>query len=182
MNCFFSALVVLPFLGINSILKGQRIFQEPPSVAKMFEDVIVSVFLSNATLLTLALCIERSTAFVLPVLNRKHVTITRAKRICTSITGTCLLVSCILFTGIPKNVFYFVLLPLFVLIPCQVLLVLPAVGFYGLKHRERNEQKRLKEMNNACHPHSTIRKKKPKEICRFTDSCSRLQYSQFAQS
>jgi len=67
----------------------------------------------------------------------KHVTITRAKRICTSITGTCLLVSCILFTGIPKNVFYFVLLPLLVLISCQVLIVLPAVGFYGLKRRER---------------------------------------------
>ena len=137
MNSLFAALVVLPFLGINSILKGQRIFQEPPYVAKMFEDVIVSVFVSNATLLTLALCIERSTAFVLPVLNRKYVTITRAKRVCTSIAGTCLFVSCILFTGIPKKVFYFVFLPLFVLIPCQVLLVSPALGFYGLKRQER---------------------------------------------
>ena len=156
-NSLFSAVVVLPFLGIKSILQGQCIFQEPPYVAKMFKDVIVSVFVSNATLLTLALCIERSTAFVLPVLNRKHVTITRATRICTSITGTCLLVSCILFTGIPKNVFNFAFLPLFVLIPCQVLLVLPAVGFYGLKRQERKVS--ASKRNKQCMSRPTDSKK-----------------------
>jgi len=156
-NSLFSAVVVLPFHGMNSILQGQRIFQEPPHVAKMFEHVIVSVFVSNATLLTLALCLERTTAFVLPVLNRKHVTITRAKRICISITGTCLFVSCILFTGIPKNVFYIVFLPLFVLIPCQVLLVLPAVGFYGLKRQERKVS--AAERNGQSLSRPTVNKK-----------------------
>ena len=136
-NHLFSALIVLPFLGINSILKGLSILQEPSHMVNYFEDVFVSVFVSNATMLALAMFIERSTAFVIPVLNRKYVTITRAKRICTSITGTCLLCSCILFTGIPQKVFYFVFLPLFILLPSLGFLILPVVGFYGLKRQAR---------------------------------------------
>lgn len=137
LNYLFSSIIWLPFIGITSILKSQHIIEEPSYVITLFEDFFVSFFASNGTMLSLALFIERATAFVFPLLNRQRVTITRAKRICAVISGTCFLFCCILFTGIPKSVFYFVFLPLFILLPSLGLLVLPAAGYCALKCQAR---------------------------------------------
>lgn len=136
-NYLFSAFIVLPFIGLKSILKSLHLFQELPDVVKLLEDFLVCFATSNLCLLFFAVFIERTTAFVFPVLNRKHVTMTRARRVCSSITGTCLLFSCIIFTGIPKNAFYVVFVPTFILLPCLGCLILPGVGFYGLKRQAR---------------------------------------------
>lgn len=131
-NHFLSGLIVLPFIGISDILKSQGILHE---VAKLFEDVLVYFAASNASMLLLLLFFERYTAVVFPLLNRKHITIKRAQRICTSVTIICFLFSCILFTGVSHSAFYFVCLPLFILLPCLVMIILLVAGFCGLKRQ-----------------------------------------------
>ena len=137
LNYLFSVIIGLPYVGIISIMKSQHIIGEPSHVTTLFEDFFVSFFASSGTMLSLALFIERATAFVFPVLNRQRLTITRAKRACAAITGTCFFFCCILFTGIPKKIFYLVFLPLFILLPSFGLLVLPAAGYYALKRQAR---------------------------------------------
>lgn len=132
LNHFFSGLIVLPLIGINSILTSQGI---PNEVAKLFENVLVSFVATNESVLLVILFLERYTAFVFPLLNRHYVTITRARRICTSSTITCLLFSCILFVGVSEYVFYLLILPLFILLPCFLMMIVLAAGFCGLKRR-----------------------------------------------
>lgn len=131
-NHLLAGLIVLPLIGINSILKSQGMSND---VAKLFQDVLVNYVVSNGSALLLILFLERYTAFVFPLLNRQHVTIKRVKRISTSVTITCLLFSCILFTGVPQNVFYFVFIPLFILLPCLVMMFVLVAGLCGLKRR-----------------------------------------------
>ena len=132
LNHFFSGLIVLPLIGINSILTSQGIDNE---VAKLVENVLVSFVASNESVLLVILFLERYTAFVFPLSNRYYVTIRRAKRICTASTITCLLFCCILFTGVSEYVFYLLILPLFILLPCFVMIIILASGFCSLKRR-----------------------------------------------
>lgn len=132
LNHFFSGFLVLPLIGINSILTSQGIASE---VAELFENVLVSFVASNESVLLVILFFERYTAFVFPLSNRHYVTITRAKRICTASTMTCLLFSCILFVGVSEDVFYLLTLSLFILLPSFLMIILLAAGFCGLKRR-----------------------------------------------
>lgn len=132
LNHFSSGLVVLPLIGINSILTSQGIASE---VAKLFENVLVSFVASNESVLLLILFVERYTAFVFPLSNRHYATMTRAKRICTASTITCLLFSCILFVGVSEYVFYPLTLSLFILLPCFLMIIVLIAGFCGLKRR-----------------------------------------------
>ncbi|KAL9950562.1 hypothetical protein ACROYT_G043077, partial [Oculina patagonica] len=131
-NHLLAGLIVLPLIGVNSILRSQGLTNE---VTKLFQDVLINYVVSNGSALLLILFLERYTAFVFPLLNRHYVTIKRVKRVSTSVTITCLLFSCILFTGVPQNVFYFVFIPLFILIPCLVMMFVLVAGFCGLKRR-----------------------------------------------
>lgn len=132
LNHFSSGLVVLPLIGINSIFTSQGIASE---VAKLFENVLVSFVASNESVLLLILFVERYTAFVFPLSNRHYATMTRAKRICTASTITCLLFSCILFVGVSEYVFYPLTLSLFILLPCFLMIIVLIAGFCGLKRR-----------------------------------------------
>lgn len=133
-NHLLGGLIVIPLIGVNSILKSQGTFSE---VANLFQDVLVDFIVSNASALLLILFLERYTAFVFPLLNRQHVTIKRVKRVSTSLTITCLLSSCILFTGVPSNGFYLFFIPLFILLPCLVMMIILIAGFCGLKRRRK---------------------------------------------
>ena len=132
LNHFFSGLIVLPLIGINSILTSQGIANE---VAKLFENVLVSFVANNESMLLVILFLERYTAFVFPLSNRHYVTITRTKRLCTTTTITCLLFSCILFLGVSEYVFYPLTLSLFILLPCVLMIIVLIAGFCGLKRR-----------------------------------------------
>lgn len=155
LNHLFAGLIVLPILGVNSILRSQGILNE---VAKLFQDVMVHFVVCNASLLLVVLFFERYTAFVYPVLNRQHATIRRVKRLCTSVTATSLFFSCILFTGVAKNVFYFVTLSVFILIPCLVILIILAFSFYLLKRRARVAADNANELHiRVLNPNKTKR-------------------------
>ena len=132
-NHLLTAIIVLPLIGVNSILKSRGMFNE---VAKMFQDVSVNYVVSTGSILALILFVERYTAFVFPLLNRHHVTIKRVKLVTTSVTVTCFLFSCILFTGVPQNVFHIVFIPLFILLPCLVMTIILVAGLCGLKRRK----------------------------------------------
>jgi len=132
LNHFFSGLIVLPLIGINSLLTSQGIANE---VAKLFENALVSFVASNESILLIILFLERYTAFVFPLSNRHYVTVTRAKRTCTAATITCLLFSCILFVGVSEYVFYLITLSLFILLPCFLMIVVLIAGFCGLKRK-----------------------------------------------
>lgn len=133
----FTALIVLPFIGIDSILQSQHLSPEGINAAKLFQDFLVCFVISSGCVIYLVISIERSTAVVFPVWNRKHVTVRRARILNTTITGICLLFSCILLTGIAPKYFYFAFIPIFVWLPCLGLLILPAVGLYALKRQAR---------------------------------------------
>lgn len=132
LNHFFSGLLVLPLIGVNSILTSQGIASE---VAKLFQNVLVSFVASNESVLLVVLFFERYTAFVFPLSNRHYVTTTRTKRICTALTIICLLFSCVLFVGVSEYVFYLLILPLFILLPCFLMMIVLAAGFCGLRRR-----------------------------------------------
>ena len=149
-NYLLGALIGLPLIGIHRILKSQHVLKEPSVVVKLFEDFFVCFLASNGIMLAFALSIERSTAFIFPVLNRKHVTMTRVKRTCTVITGICFLLSCILFTGVPHNIFYFMFLPLLILLPSLGLLVLPIAGFHALKRQARKVDAAKRDERLSC--------------------------------
>lgn len=148
LNHFFSGLILLPLIGINSILASQGIAND---VAKLFENVLVSFVASNESVLLAILLFERYTAFVFPLSNRNYVTITRAQRVCTASTIACLLFSCILFTGVSEYVFYLLTLPLFVLLPCFAMMIVLAVGFCGLKRRAQVKPGKTNELSLNQH-------------------------------
>ena len=115
-------------------------------MVKLFEDFFNCFLASNGIMLAFALSIERSTAFIFPVSNRKHVTMTRAKQTFAVITGTCFLCSCILLTGVPHNKFYFIFLSLLSL----GLLALPMAGFHALKRQARKVDAAKRDEHLSC--------------------------------
>ena len=175
---FLTALIVLPYIGINSILKSQHLLQESSDEANLFQDVLVGFVVSNGCVLYFAVFIERSTAFVFPVLNRKHVTMTRVRRTCMSITGICFLVSCILFTGIPKNYFYVVFLPLFILLPSFGFLLLPAAVLYALKRQALKVSVAKRNECLTCPAHNRKEKaRRTSQINRYVLETLRVTFS-----
>lgn len=131
----FAALVVLPYIGVISVLKSQDIVKESSKLTKLFEHFMVCFFVSTTTLFALAFFAERSTAIAFPILNRKHVTTERVKRLCFGIVITSVLFSGILFTGVPKNIFYLIFFPILIFLPTLGFLVLPIGIAYGLKQQ-----------------------------------------------
>ena len=131
----FAALIVLPYIGVFSILRSQDVVKESSKLTKLFEDFMVCFFVSATTLLVLVIFTERSIAFAFPIFNRKHVTTKRVKRLCFGIVVTSVLFSGILFTGVPKNIFYLVFFPVLIFLPTLGLLVLPIGIAYGLKQQ-----------------------------------------------
>ena len=149
-NNLLGALIGLPLIGIHRILKSQHVLKESSVVVNLFEDFFVCFLASNGIMLAFALSIERATAFIFPVLNRKHVTMTRAKRTCAVIAGTCFLCSCILFTGVPHNKFYFIFLSLLILLPSLGLLASPMAGFHALKRQARKVDAAKRDERLSC--------------------------------
>ena len=165
LNHFFSGLIILPLIGINSILTSQGIAND---VAKLFENVLVSFVASNESVLFAILFLERYTAFVFPLSNRHYVTITRAKRICTASAITCLLFSCILFVGVSANVFYLLTLPLFILLPCFLMMIVLIVGLCGLKRRTQ-----VKPGNTSEPSLNQLKKKRNLQLRKYLNAAAR---------
>ncbi|XP_022782162.1 uncharacterized protein LOC111323130 [Stylophora pistillata] len=137
LNHLFAGIFVLPLLGINSVLRSQELVNE---VAEQFQDVLIHFVVTTSSLLLLVLFFERYTAFVYPLLNRRHATIERVNRICSLVAATCFVFSCILFTGVSKNIFYVITLSVFILLPCMGMKVMLAISFCLLRRRTRVAQ------------------------------------------
>ena len=165
----FAALVVLPYIGVISILRSQDIVREPSNLTKLFEDFMVCFFVSATTLFVFAIFAERSIAFAFPILNRKHVTIERVKRFCFGIVVTSVLFSGILFTGVPKNIFYLVFFPVLIFLPTLGLLILPIGIAYGLKQQATKVETVKRNDSLSTQSPTTTRKGNPQRkppICK----------------
>ena len=129
--------IVIPFIGVLNILRAQRPDASLPSAVLKLEAVLLNFNIGTATLLLFAISTERSSAVVVPRLNKKWLTVNRAKNICYIGTATCFLWCLLLFLPMPETFFYIVYLHVFIFLPVCGILISCAVRLRSFKKQAR---------------------------------------------
>lgn len=133
----FVGALASPFAGVLNILRGQSFEISISSTVSKVEAVLVNFAVGAATLLLFAISIERSTAFILPHLNKKWLTLKRARNISLTATASCFVSNLLLFFPNSKTFFYFVYLHVFIFFPACGILASCAARLRNFKKQAR---------------------------------------------
>lgn len=133
----FVGMVVSPFTGVLSILRGHRPERPLPSAVVDLEAFTQDFIIGTATLFLFAISTERCTAVLHPHFNKKWLTVKRAKVVSISAVATCFVFCALLFLDISKTSFYMVYLHVFILLPVCGILVSCAARLRNFKRQAR---------------------------------------------
>lgn len=134
----FAGMTVLPLTGVLNILRGQRSTEKSLSSAVVdLEEFLVNFIVATATVLLFTISTERCVAALHPRLNRKWLTLKRAKVVSTTASVTCFLFCAIMFLPISKASFYMVYLHIFILLPVCGILTSCAARLRNFKKQAR---------------------------------------------
>lgn len=129
--------IVIPFTGVLNILRAQHPNASLPSAVLKLEAVLLNFNIGTATLFLFAISTERFTAVVVPRLNKKWLTMRRAKNISYIATVSCFVWCLFLFLPNSKTFFYIVYLHVFILLPVCGILTSCAVRLRSFKKQAR---------------------------------------------
>ena len=129
--------IVIPLTGVLNIIRAQHPDALLPSAVLKLEAVLLNFNIGTATLLLFAISTERSTAVVVPRLNKKWLTVKRAKNISYIATASCFVWCLLLFLPNSKTFFYIVYLHVFILLPVCGILASCAVRLRSFKKQAR---------------------------------------------
>ena len=133
----FAGVIVLPFVGVLNILRGQFPKTLIPSGVIKLEAMLVNFNIGVATLFLFAISTERCTAIILPRFNKKWLTLKRAKTISFTAAVSCFVFCLLLFLPISKNFFYIVYVHVFIFFPACGILASCAARLRNFKKQAR---------------------------------------------
>lgn len=141
-------MIVSPFTGILSILRGHNPENPLPSAVIHLEAFMQDFIIGTATLCLCAISTERCTAVLHPHLNKRWFTLQRAKIVSVTAAVTCFGFCSLLFLDISKTLFYMIYLHVFIILPvCGILISctvinsgLPVAQIFASESRKRNSQ------------------------------------------
>lgn len=133
----FAGMVVLPFNGVLNVLRGQRPEESLPSVVIDLEAFLSNFVVGTATVLLFTISTERCTAVLHPRLNKKWLTLKRAKVVSITAAVTCFIFCALLFLPVSKIYFYMVYVHVFILLPACGILVSCAARLRNFKKQSR---------------------------------------------
>lgn len=134
---FFAGIVVLPYIGVLNILRGEHPEIFIPSTVLDLEEALLNFNIGTATLFLSAISGERCIAIIRPRLNKKWLTLNRAKAINFASGTICFAFCLLLLLPVSKTFFYFIYLPLFIFLPSCGILASCAVRLRNFKNQAR---------------------------------------------